>query len=56
MRPLRSPPNEFEIRARARCRACGKTRELGPDELLGAASMDTSILRGDHPQNRPTVC
>ena len=41
MRPLRSPPDHFEIRVRARCRSCGKTRELGPGELLGAADMDT---------------
>jgi hypothetical protein len=36
MRPLRSPCDDFEIRARAICRSCGKTRKLGPDELLGA--------------------
>ena len=36
MRPLRSPPDYFEIRARALCRSSGKTRELEPDELLGA--------------------
>jgi hypothetical protein len=41
MRPLRSPPDDFEIRARARCRACGKSRELAGDELHGAGSMDT---------------
>ena len=40
MRPLRSPPEDFEIRARARCRACGKTRELTGQELHDAASMD----------------
>jgi hypothetical protein len=40
MRPLRSPPDHSEIRARARCRACGKTRELAGDELYGAADMD----------------
>jgi transposase len=41
MRPLRSSPDDFEIRARARCcRACGKTRELAAEELHGAASVD----------------
>ena len=30
----------FEIRAQARCRSCGKTRELTGDELHGAADMD----------------
>jgi hypothetical protein len=40
MRPLRSPCDDFEIRARGICRSCGKTRELGPDELLVAADMD----------------
>ena len=39
MRPLRSSPDHFEIWARAICRSCG-ARELGPDELLGAADMD----------------
>ena len=28
------------IKARARCRACGKTRELAGEELHGAASID----------------
>jgi transcription elongation factor Elf1 len=42
MRPLRSSRvDDFEIRARCYCRSCGKTRELGPDELQGAADMDT---------------
>jgi rubredoxin len=40
MRPLRSPPDDFEIRARARCRACGKSREMAGEELHGAATMD----------------
>jgi rubredoxin len=40
MRPLRSPPESIEIRARARCRSCGKARELAGDELCGAADMD----------------
>ena len=40
MRPLRSSPDHFEIWARAICRSCGKARDLGPDELLGAADMD----------------
>ena len=31
---------DFEIRAQARCRSCGKTRELAGDELHGAADMD----------------
>jgi rubredoxin len=30
----------LEIRALARCRSCGKTRELAGDELHGAADMD----------------
>ena len=29
MRPLRSPCDDFEIRARGICRSCGKTRDLG---------------------------
>ena len=37
---LRNHGDDFEIRVRAMCRWCGKTRELGPDELLGAADMD----------------
>ena len=41
MRPLRSPCDDFEIRARAICRSCGKTRELGSGELLGTVDMDT---------------
>jgi transcription elongation factor Elf1 len=42
MRPLRSSRvDDFEIRARARCRSCGKVRELGTDELYGAADMGT---------------
>jgi hypothetical protein len=28
---------DFEIRAQARCRSCGKARELATGELLGAA-------------------
>jgi transcription elongation factor Elf1 len=41
MRPLRSSSSlrvadEFETRARAWCRSCGKMRELGPDELYAA--------------------
>jgi len=39
MRPLRSPPDDFEIRALCRCQSCGKTRELASDELYGAASV-----------------
>ena len=31
---------DFEIRAQARCRSCGKTRELSGEELHGAASID----------------
>jgi hypothetical protein len=41
MRPLRSTPDDFEIRARAGCRSCGTTREVGPEELHGAADMET---------------
>src|SRR5947209_7024157 len=42
MRPLRSSRvDEFEIRARARCRSCSKVRELGPDELHAASDMDS---------------
>jgi hypothetical protein len=41
MRPLRSSRvDDFEIRARARCRSCEKARELAPDELQGAADME----------------
>jgi Zn finger protein HypA/HybF involved in hydrogenase expression len=40
MRPLPSPPRDFEIRTRCRCRTCGKTRELGSKELHGAADID----------------
>jgi ribosomal protein S14 len=40
MRPLRSPPDDYEIRARARCGACGRTGDLAGEELHGAASMD----------------
>src|SRR3954451_22866674 len=44
VRPLRSSSllvaGDFEIRARAHCRPCGKTRELSPDQLCGAADMD----------------
>ena len=39
MRPLPAAPRVFEIRALARCRACGKRRELAGEEL-GAADMD----------------
>jgi hypothetical protein len=31
------------------CRSCGKTRKLGPDELLGAADMDA--FKGLEPEN-----
>ena len=41
MRPLRSSrANDFEIKGRAHCRFCGKTRELAGDEQHGAADMD----------------
>jgi ribosomal protein S14 len=40
MRPLRRPPDDFEVSARARCRACGKTRELVGEELHAAGSID----------------
>jgi rubredoxin len=39
MRPI-SPGPETEIKAHARCRSCGKTRELSGEELHGAASND----------------
>jgi hypothetical protein len=42
MRPLRSPPDDFEITAHCRCQKCGKTPELGSDELRGAADMGDS--------------
>jgi hypothetical protein len=40
MRPLRSTPDDFEIRLRASCRSCGKTRELSSGDLYGAASIE----------------
>jgi rubredoxin len=40
MRPLCGVPDDFEIKARASCRSCGKTRELSGEELHGAASVD----------------
>jgi hypothetical protein len=40
MRPIRPVPDDFEIKARARCRAWGKTRELAGEELHEAADME----------------
>ena len=40
MRPIRPSAETYEIAARARCRACGKKRDLSGEELHGAASMD----------------
>jgi DNA-directed RNA polymerase subunit RPC12/RpoP len=39
MRPIR-PVEPSEIKAHARCGACGKTRELSGEELHGAADME----------------
>jgi hypothetical protein len=40
MRPLRPAPQACDSKAGARCRACGKTRELVAEELHGAANVD----------------
>ena len=40
MRPIRPSVETYDIAARARCRVCGKTRELTGEELHGAADMD----------------
>jgi hypothetical protein len=40
LRPLRTLPDDFEMKSVCRCRSCGKTRELASDQLYGAASMD----------------
>jgi hypothetical protein len=54
MRPLRSPPNDFEIVALCRCQSCGKTRELASHELYGVASMEA--FRELEPRLRCTDC
>jgi hypothetical protein len=40
MRPIRPSLETYDIAARACYRACGKTRELSGEELIGAASID----------------
>jgi hypothetical protein len=50
MRPLRSPCDDFEIRARAICRSCGKTRKLG----LSSSAAPKQFIRGQD-QRRPSI-
>jgi ribosomal protein L37E len=40
MDPVRQSLDDFEIRAHAICRSCGKTRKLEGDDLHGAASVE----------------